>query len=106
MTNKNKRLFPRRASLVELSLLGTLQLIAFGKKLAQTIIRKGSSCFRPKVVNNFGFILASAIVSQFLVIFSPASQLNGFIKSLLIHSLGHVFGLREEYSNSHNPKAP
>lgn len=105
MTHKNKRLFPKRASLVELSLLGTSQLISLGKKLVQTIIRKGSSCLGPRVISNFGFILASAVVSQFLVIFSPASQLKGFIKSLLIHSLGHVFGLREEYNSSHNPKA-
>lgn len=90
------------ASLDEMS---TSQLISLGNKSLQTIIRKGSSCFGPRVINIFGFILASAIVDQFLVIFSPASQLNGFIESLLIHSLGHVFGLREEYSNSHNSKA-
>lgn len=34
---------------------------------------------------------------------SPASQLHGFIKFLLIHGHGHVFGLREGHGTVRTP---
>lgn len=54
----------------------------------------------------FGFIWhLIAVASELPVVSSPASQLQGFIKLLLGHGLGHIFGLREEHSNNRDSRA-
>lgn len=53
-------------------------------------------CFIPYLIS---------VASVLLVIPSPASQLHGFIEPPVVHGLGHILGLREEHSESHDYRA-